>query len=264
MSHVQPLKPVRISLVIPAWNEAGALRSTCLEAASALSQVADDHEIILVDDGSTDETPEIAAEIARECRSLRVLQQQTNQGYGAALRTGFCSARHDLVAFTDADGQFDLRDLRLLIPLAQTFEVVCGFRLDRKDSVRRRFLSWGYNRLASTLLGTLVRDIDCALKLFRRDALLRILPESTDFFVNTEMLARARLHGLRIAEVGVTHRPRRAGRSKVCLRDVPRTLSKLLPFCVKLHLGRLESASSLPKPVAAAFELTSTRLRTAP
>jgi dolichol-phosphate mannosyltransferase len=264
MSPVHPLKPVRISLVIPAWNEAAALRSTCLEADAALSRVADDHEIIVVDDGSTDGTPRVAAEIACECRSVRVLRHPTNQGYGAALRTGFCSARHELVAFTDADGQFDLSDLRLLIPLAQIFDVVCGFRLDRKDSARRRFLSWGYNRLASTLLGTLVRDIDCALKLFRRDALLRILPESTGFFVNTEMLARARLHGLRVTEVGVTHRPRRAGQSKVCLRDVPRTLSKLLPFCVKLHLGRLETASSLPRPVEAAFELTSTRLRTAP
>src|SRR5207248_2447255 len=101
---------------------------------------------------------------------------------------------------------------------------------DRRDPALRRFLSGGYNALARLLLGSPVRDIDCALKVFRRAALPAVLPEADNFFVNTEMLARAVRAGLSVAEAGVRHRPRAAGRSKVCWRDVPRTLSALLPF----------------------------------
>src|SRR5436309_1955631 len=120
--------------------------------------------------------------------------------------------------------------MRTLRPLALTPPVVVGHRLGRQDPWRRRFLSRGYNLLARALLGTRVRDIDCALKVFRREALARLLPESAGFFVNTEMLTRAAQEGLEVAEVGVRHRPRLRGRSSVSLREVPRTLGHLLPF----------------------------------
>ena len=84
----------------------------------------------------------------------RLLRHETNRGYGAALRTGFEAARFDLVAFTDADCQFDLTDLDTLAALAAEYPIVAGYRVDRKDPWRRRFFSWGYNRLARTLLGT--------------------------------------------------------------------------------------------------------------
>src|SRR5262249_38487026 len=154
----------------------------------------------------------------------------TNRGYGAALRSGFESARFDLVAFTDADCQFHLDDLALLLAHADESPIVVGYRIDRKDVWRRKFLSRGYNLLARALLGTTVRDVDCALKVFRREALLRILPESSGFFVNTEMLTRARQLGLKVAEVGVRHRPRLSGQSSVSLREVPKTLGQMLPF----------------------------------
>src|SRR5436853_2884323 len=135
-----------------------------------------------------------------------------------------------LPAYTDADGQFDLADLEPLVALTDHSPVVAGYRIDRQDPWRRRFFSWGYNQLVRRLVGTGVRDCDCALKVFRRDALAALLPESTGFFVNSEMLTRARQQGLAVAEVGVRHRPRRFGSSKVSWRDVPRTLAVLLPF----------------------------------
>jgi dolichol-phosphate mannosyltransferase len=159
-----------------------------------------------------------------------LLQHGTNRGYGAALRTGFEAARFDLVAFTDADCQFDLTDLARLVRLADETPIVVGYRADRKDPPKRRFLSWGYNVLARTLLGTRVRDVDCALKVFRRDVLAELLPESRGFFVNTEMMTRARQLDLEVAELAVTHRPRAGGASKVSLREVPRTARTLLSF----------------------------------
>src|SRR5439155_9452418 len=127
-------------------------------------------------------------------------------------------------AFTDADCQFHLDGLARLLPLTETHPIAVGYRVERQGPWVRTFYSRGYNLLARALLGTTVRDIDCALKVFRRDAIERILPESGGFFVNTEMLTRARQLGLGVAEVGVRHRPRLAGHSSVSLWEVPRTL----------------------------------------
>jgi dolichol-phosphate mannosyltransferase len=216
--------------VLPAFNEAAGIQTAIAEADEALARICADYEILVVDDGSRDDTLALALAEAAQRPRVRVLRHEVNRGYGAALRTGFEAARFSYVAFTDADCQFHLDDLATMLPLAQTHPVVVGYRVDRQDPWRRRFLSRGYNLLARTLLGTVVRDIDCALKVFHRDALQRILPESTGFFVNTEMLTRARQQGLAIAEVGVRHRPRLRGSSTVSWRDVPRTLAHLLPF----------------------------------
>ncbi|MFQ3649813.1 MAG: glycosyltransferase [Gemmataceae bacterium] len=219
-----------VSLVLPAWNEAAGIRQAVLEADEALTRLNADYEIIVVDDGSQDDTAAIVAEEATRHPRVRLVRHQTNRGYGAALRTGFAAAQGDYVAFTDADCQFFLEDLALMLPLAQSHPVVVGYRVDRQDPWRRKVLSRGYNLLARTLLGTVVRDIDCALKVFQREALQALLPESHGFFVNTEMLTRARQQGFAIAEVGVRHRPRVRGCSTVSWREVPRTLGQLLPF----------------------------------
>lgn len=219
-----------LSLVLPAFNEEAVLARAVTEAVEALAELRLRFELIVVNDGSADRTGALAEALAAERPCVRVVHHDRNQGYGAALRTGFEAAWFDRVAFTDADCQFDLRDLGRMLPLTRAADVVVGYRLRRQDTRRRRFYSWGYNRLAQWLLGTGVRDIDCALKVFRADALAALLPRSRGFFVNTEMLARARQLGLRVAEVGVRHRPRAAGRSKVSLLDVPRVLGVLLPF----------------------------------
>lgn len=219
-----------LSLIIPAYNEAACIGRALVEADDALAALACQHEILVVDDGSHDETADIVREMARERDAVRLLRHPRNRGYGAALRSGFEAAHFNLVAFTDADCQFDLHDLALLAPLAEQYPLVAGYRLARQDPWLRRFYSWGYNVLARTLLGTRVRDCDCALKIFRREALANLLPDSTGFFVNTEMLTRARQLGYRVAEVGVRHRPRLKGTSKVSVADIPRTLSALLPF----------------------------------
>src|SRR5205823_10330233 len=136
---------------------------------------------------------------------VRLLSHPHNRGYGAALRTGFEAARLDRVAFTDADCQFHLDDLAALLALTARVPLAVGYRVNRQDPWRRRFYSWGYNVLVRWLVGTRVRDCDCALKVFRREALANLLPESRGFFVNTEMLTRARQLGYEVAEVPVRH-----------------------------------------------------------
>ncbi len=222
--------PSGLTLILPARNEAATIRQAIREAQAALAATVAAFEIVVVDDGSTDETAALAQAEADADPHVRLVRHPHNRGYGAALRSGFEAARFDRVAFTDANCQFDLFELTDLLALSRRYDIVCGYRIDRQDTPRRRFFSWGYNTLVTVLMGSPVRDIDCAFKVFRRDALRTILPESTQFFVNTEMLTRARLHGLSIVEVGVRHRPRAAGQSKVSLADIPRTLAVLLPF----------------------------------
>jgi glycosyltransferase involved in cell wall biosynthesis len=219
-----------LSLVLPAYNEAAVIADAVAEADEALKRLTTRYEIIVVDDGSTDGTADVVTRLMTRYQWVQLVRHSPNRGYGAALRSGFEAATCDLVAFTDAECQFDLMDLGRFLPWTAAFPVVVGYRVDRQDAWRRKFFSWGYNKLASRLLGTSVRDIDCALKLFRRDALRKLMPESNGFFVNTEMLTRARWLGLAVAEFGVKHRPRRGGVSKVHLSDIPKTLSVLLPF----------------------------------
>lgn len=244
MADRQAAQGGSLSLIIPAFNEEAGIATAIAEADDVLAALSDEYEILVVDDGSRDATFAVASKAARNRPQVRVLRHPQNRGYGAALRTGFEAARLDHVAFTDADCQFHLADLSLLTPLLSRYPVVVGYRLDRQDPPRRRFLSWGYNVLARTLLGTGVRDVDCALKVFRREALVHLLPEAPGFFVNTEMLSRARQLGFEVAEVGVRHRPRLRGSSKVSLGDIPKTLATLLPFWWSQVLFPLAAHSS--------------------
>ena len=220
----------RISLIMPAFNESAGIGEAIAEAHESLAGLGYEFEILVVDDGSSDETAAIVADLSATWPRVRLLAHSRNLGYGAALRTGFQAARYELVAFTDADRQFFLDDLEELVNLTDDSQVVVGRRLDRKDSWRRRFLSKGYNRLARTFLGTGIQDVDCALKVFHKEVLEYLLPETNGFFVNTEMISRARRFGWSVAEVGVRHRPRTSGTSTVSMLDVPRTFATLLRY----------------------------------
>jgi hypothetical protein len=219
-----------LSLIIPAYNEEAGIRLALEEADRALAEVTHEYEILVVDDGSRDGTAQIVAEAMHHLPHIRLLRHAQNRGYGAALRTGLEAARGERVAFTDADRQFHLTDLATLVALTEQAPVAVGYRAKRQDPWQRRFYSWGYNVLVRTLLGTRVRDCDCALKVFRKEVVPSLLPQTDGFFVNTEMLTRARQLGYEIAETPVRHRPRLLGASKVSPGDIPRILRILWPF----------------------------------
>ncbi len=219
-----------ISLVLPAYNEQETIAQAICEADEALATLTPDYEILVIDDGSSDATFSIATEQAQHRAAVKVLRQPTNLGYGAALRLGFQTARGSLIAFTDADCQFDLRELDRMVMLAKDYDIVCGYRIERQDRLHRKFFSGAYNVLTRVLLGTRVRDCDCALKVFRREVVTSTLIETNGFFVNAELLAKAGINGQSVVEVGVTHRPRAAGESKVSLRHIFPVASMLLRF----------------------------------
>jgi glycosyltransferase involved in cell wall biosynthesis len=193
-------------------------------------------EVIVVDDGSRDGTAGIVASWEKEHPGrVRLIRHPVNLGYAAALRRGFDEARGDWIFYSDADNQFDLREIDLLWPLSDGADMVVGFRKDRQDPPLRIFAARGYNRMASFLFRLQVRDIDCAFKLFRRDVFDRIRIESTRFLVDVEILAKARKLGMTVRETGVTHLPRTRGRSTVRFNDILRTLRGLAWLFGKIY-----------------------------
>lgn len=230
------MKP-SISMVFPAYNEALNLEDLVAQAFKSASANTDDFEIIVVDDGSVDNTRGILNGLKQKFGDrLRPIHIFPNKGYANALRTGFLSSAKELVFYSDADNQFDLSEISLLIGRLQDNDMVIGYRIDRKDNWFRIFVSKGYNLLIRVLFGIKVKDVDCAFKLFRREIFSKIKIEHEKFLVDTEILAKAGKLGMKWAETGVKHLPRTKGRSTVKPSDVLFTLKGL--FKLKKELIR--------------------------
>ncbi|MBM4408658.1 MAG: glycosyltransferase family 2 protein [Chloroflexi bacterium] len=204
-----------LSYFFPAHNEAANVEGLVEEALATLPALADRFEIIVVDDGSRDATPQIADRLAEANPDIvRVVHHPTNLGYGSALRSGFRAARYGAIGFTDGDRQFKVADLGGLITRieqADRPDVVVGFRIRRADPPIRTLYARLYRLANRVFFGVRIRDIDCACKLIRREALQGIRIESGGAFFSAELLIRLAAAGRRIAEVGVAHYPRTAG-----------------------------------------------------
>jgi glycosyltransferase involved in cell wall biosynthesis len=225
-----------LSIILPAYNEEANISRAVRRALATIPDMARQYEVIVVNDGSRDKTGEVAQALTCErYPNVRLLNHKRNQGYGAALRTGFAAARYELVFFTDSDNQFDISELKHFLPLMRQYDIVTGFRVYRYDPVLRSMLSWIYNRLVGVLFRLRVRDVDCAFKLFRKEAIDKIAPQCNNFFASTEILARGRKWNYRIAQKGVRHYPRTAGETTVRASDIPRTLREISQMWKRIY-----------------------------
>ncbi len=206
-------RPLEISAFFPAYNEELNLEPLVRRFVEVLRRLTRKWELIIVDDGSRDRTPEIAARLVKEFPGVRHVRHDRNRGYGGAVKTGLKEAKLDWVFFTDGDGQFDVAELEKLLPAAAEADIIVGYRLDRKDSFLRKLNALGWGTLVRTLFGLhgKVRDIDCAFKLFRRRVVDQTEFRAEGAMISTELLVRAKKLGYRFREVGVHHFPRTAG-----------------------------------------------------
>ncbi len=179
---------------------------------AVLPRVADDYEIIVVDDGSADGTGAVADELAAADPHVRAVHHPVNRGYGGALKSGFAASRKAYVFFTDGDGQFDVDEIERLVPFVPEYDVVVGYRLDRAEGGLRKLNAALWNGLVHRLFHIPARDVDCAFKLFKRAVFDVVRVEAEGAMISTEMLARAVRAGFRIHEVGVHHFERRHGK----------------------------------------------------
>jgi glycosyltransferase involved in cell wall biosynthesis len=203
-----------LSLFFPCHNEAENLEALVADALAALPALATTYEVILVDDGSRDDTAGVAERLVqRHGGVVRLVRHDVNRGYGGALRSGFAAARYSHLAYTDGDRQFRVADLARLVERAQETRspVVIGYRLKRADPPLRLVYATLYRVANRVWFGLRVRDVDCAAKLFRRDVLQNISVHSNGAFFSAELLIRLRLAGVNALEVGVPHYPRTAG-----------------------------------------------------
>lgn len=205
-----------LSVFFPAYNDAPSLPGLLAKTFAVLKENVEDYEVIVVNDGSYDDTGEVLENLKNLYGAhLRVITHPQNRGYGGALRTGFASATKEFVFYTDGDGQYDVSELpKLLALMTPEVSFVNGYKLERNDPWHRIFIGKAYNQFARMLFQVTLRDIDCDFRLIRRRLLDEIELESTSGTICVELVRKLELTGMEVREVGVHHYARLHGRSQ--------------------------------------------------
>lgn len=237
--------PGSLSLVLPAFNEEANIEIVVRRALEVLPAYTHGFEVIVVNDGSRDETAAIIDRLATEDARVKPVHHRVNQGYGGAVKSGFKASTCDYVMFMDADRQFDIADIRLLTPFVPLFDIVAGFRMERSDPIVRRINAEVFNLAIRILFDVHIRDLDCAFKIFRGDLIRSLELTSGGALLNAETQAKLRRQGATMVQVGVPHYPRVAGNAtggniKVILRAMTGTV------VLWLRMHRYTPPSSAP------------------
>lgn len=202
-----------ISVFLPALNEEENIKMSILSIKKYLDKRFKDYEILVISDGSTDNTNKIVLELAKNEKRIKLLVRKKRLGYGKALRSGFFHASKDLIFYTDSDNQFNIEDLDKLFPLLASCDIVSAYRIKRKDPLMRIFIAYVYNTLIRALFDIKVRDIDASFKLYKKKVFDKMEIITNTGLTDAEVLIKARRMGFKIGQIGVTHYPRAHGRT---------------------------------------------------
>jgi len=235
--------PEGLSVFFPAFNDSGTIASMVIRAVQAASALTSDYEIIVVNDGSADATPQIVDELARTYPRVRVVHHPQNRGYGGALQTGFRAATKELIFYTDGDAQYDPAEIAALwAKMTPEADLVNGYKISRSDPLHRIVIGRVYHHIVSVLFGLSVRDVDCDFRLMRRSIFERIDLEKTSGVICLEMMKKITDAGFRIVEVPVHHYHRAFGRSQFFnFRRVAKTGVDVLKLWFALVVRRKHS-----------------------
>ena len=229
---------MNLSIILPAYNEEKNIENTVRSVGSFIEGLnLEDYEIIVVNDGSNDKTGDIVKSLIKTIPNLKLVEHFPNKGYGGALRAGFANASKEWIFFMDSDGQFDFKEIQLLIKeqREKVADIVVGYRVKRSDNFMRKLNAFGWGLVVSILFGYLARDIDCAFKLFKREILSKIIIDTDGAMVTTEFLAGAKARGYKIVEIPVSHFPRKAGVSTGAdIRVIIKAFRDLFKFRIRL------------------------------
>lgn len=214
------------------YNEDGNIRKVVGQAVEVLSSCCDEFEVIIVNDGSSDNTKEIAEELSRNDDRIKVINHEKNLGYGAALRSGLSACKHEIIFQSDGDNQYDLNEIDRLLPYINDYDFVIGYRIKRRDPFFRSLEALWYRFMLILLFGLNLKDTNCAFKLFKKSIVSKLDLVSNGAIINGEIIIKARKNGhSRIKEVGVSHYPRKAGKQTGAK---PQVLLEALISIVKL------------------------------
>ena len=209
-----PSKP-SISAFFPAYNDGGTIGSMVVMAVRTLREVTDDFEVIVVNDGSRDYTPDVLSTLAAELPQLKIIPHQANKGYGGALISGFANSTKDLIFYTDGDAQYDVREMKLLLDhLTPEIDWVNGYKISRSDPLHRKIIGKIYHWIVKIAFGIPLRDVDCDFRLIRRHVFDKVQLESESGVICVEMITKFHQAGFKAAEVPVHHFFRAYGKSQ--------------------------------------------------
>lgn len=204
-----------ISVFFPCYNDAETIGQLVLDADAVLRAVSDDAEIIVVNDGSTDRSAEVLRELQGRVSRLRVVTHEQNRGYGGALRSGFGAASKELVFYTDGDGQYDVKEMPLLVMLlSDDVDFVNGIKMTRQDPAYRVFAGNVHKFVTRWMFWLPVIDTDCDFRLIRKRIVDQVRLESNSGAICPELVKKAERAGATFREVSVHHYPRRSGGSQ--------------------------------------------------
>ncbi len=229
-----------LSVFFPAYNDAPSLPTLLSKTFETLDAHVTDYEVIVINDGSRDETPQVLQSLARRYANLRIVTHESNRGYGAALRSGFAAARKDFVFYTDGDGQYDPAELPLLLErMGPKTGLVNGYKIERNDPLHRVWIGAVYNFCARVLFRIRVRDVDCDFRLIRRALLDGIALTSTSGTICVELVRKLEQTGWEIAEAPVHHFARQHGQSQFFrLGPLLATFGQLLRLWLQIMVWR--------------------------
>ena len=211
-----PIAPHSLSIFFPAYNDSGTIASLVIRALQVAETLTPDFEVIVVNDGSKDDTPQILDELGRVYpKHFRVVHHPVNRGYGGALRSGFAAATKDLVFYTDGDAQYDPGEVSVLWgALTADVDWVNGWKIARSDPLHRIVIGRLYHHTVKRLFGLTVRDVDCDFRLMRRRIFDTVHLQKNSGVICLEMMKKFKDAGFRVAEVPVHHYHRTHGTSQ--------------------------------------------------
>lgn len=268
------LQPRRISAFFPCFNDAGTIASMVIEALVVLRELADEYEVIVIENGSVDYAWDVLDELERlygengvdprDRGRVRVLRFGEPLGYGGALRAGFAACRYDLIFYTDGDGQYDVRELRALVEAFEREEaagrrvdVVMGNKLMRRDPIHRRFISWAYHHAMAFVFRLKIHDVDCDFRLMRRSIFDRVTLTQNSGVIALEMMTKIQYAGFRTVEVPVNHYHRAYGVSQFF--NLPNLLKVLVGLARLWWWLRVQHAPGTPAPLPQPLPAGATR-----
>jgi glycosyltransferase involved in cell wall biosynthesis len=237
---MNPNNPLSLSVFFPAYNEEANIENSVREAEIVLKKLQVPYEIIIVNDGSKDGTAAISDRLAQENEHVKVVHHDPNQGYGAALWSGIQAAQYQYVFFTDADLQFDLSELSILMHFVPEYKIVLGYRAPRRDPFLRILNAKLWNFLNRFLFGLRVKDIDCAFKLMNRELVAALPLKTRGAMMSAEMLIRLQRQHIPFKEIPVSHFPRLEGEATGAN---PAVILRAFKEIFSLYKGRLGNVS---------------------
>lgn len=234
-----PIKKHSISVFFPCYNDERSIGNLVKTAFKILPKLTKDYEVIVVNDGSSDKSLEVLEKLNSKYKKLKVVNHKKNTGYGGALKRGFKESTKEIVFYTDGDGQYDVKELPILVSLlSEDVDFVNGIKMTRHDPIHRIFLGNLHRFITRWFFWLPITDVDCDFRLIRRDVLKRLSLESNTGAICVELVKKAEMVGAKFREVEIHHYERQWGKSEFFkLEKIVHTYFDLTLFWIKLALA---------------------------